>query len=248
MSRRKLQTASWVSVTSLTCVVLVLALSQTAAAVSWEGDVDPTSVGYTLSGDNIFTINSPPGETTANSTLGHGTYDLSTGLLDSTKGWQVHANITDASHTGGGNHKSAYLDIEDETGGISLKFFGNAINVSSDDHGTYGDLWNGLSCCNGADGGANTGPPHEVLITRDAGSDVISVLIDNLTTFGPYPADKGIGVAGGTQTLRFGGTNSGGAGATSTWDFIRVIPEPSTLVMLGLGCLGLTTFMRRRRS
>ena len=241
MIRNFIRTVSCLLVTTALSLVIVLVLSQTATAVSWEGDVNPTSVGYTLAGTDIFTINDPPGLTTANSSQGTGTYDLSTPLLNSATGWEVQLRVENASHTGGGNHTSSYIDIEDDTGGISLKFFGNAINISND-QGTYGDLWNGLSCCNGAGGIANTGPPHELVVTRAAGASDISVLVDGLSTWN-YPADKGIGVAGGTQTLRFGGSDAGG-GATATWDYIRVIPEPTTLTLLGLGCL--TMFMRRR--
>ena len=201
---------------SFTTVVAV----PVAGDVLWEGDVNPTAVGYTLDGDNIFNINSPPGETTVDSTQGSGTYVLDIGL-NSAAGWEIQLNVTSATHNGGGNHESAFIDIEDDTGGISLKFFGNAVNVSDVNNQIIGDLWNGLDCCNGFGGIANTGPPNAIAITRAPGSADIFVEIDALTTFGPYRATDYIGSAEGTQRVRFGGWQT--PGAISTWDYIRVL-------------------------
>lgn len=220
---------------SLSVVVLALFVTVVAAPVAgdvfWEGNTNPEDIGYSLEGLNIFTFDSPPGKTTVDSTRGVGTYVLGVGLTEAA-GWEVRMNVTRADHTGGGNHESAFIDIEDDTGGISLKFFGNAINIS-DDITTYGDLWNGTPCCSGANGTPNTAPPNEVVVSRAAGSEHVFVQVDGVDPpFGPYTATDYIGVADGTQRVRFGGSNTGG-GTISEWDYIRVIssaePPPPTL-------------------
>ncbi len=223
----------------------------TGAGFFWDGSGDPTAHGFAIApaSPTPFQFDTENGSpqpgvayqnTTADNAL-MGYYEAAVGLSNA-EGWTVEARVQVLQNTG--DHFGLFFSAEDEVGGVGALLFPDKIEWFNGGFDTFSatGLNDGALLTTAIDEGY-----HTLAITLAPNETAAHVWVDGI--------DQGtIDLTPGTYYARaVFGDGSSNSGGEANWDYVNVndtAPEPSTLVMAGIGlacALGYVWRKRRRR-
>lgn len=226
-----------------------------SATLMWDGSGDPASAGLELAHGTGITGSAgwyPDHESSASEGGSHvGTMWMNTDAYSGTgtwtryqlpsatantelvnaSGWTVEMRVQTVANTGDG--WGAAIDVEDNVGGVGVLLYPDKIDCYKGD-------WSSSTSISGLSTGY-----HTLRIAVAPAGTSANFYIDGAIT--PNATVNLVADAG--RRLVFGDISGGGSGRVN-FDYVNVnapVPEPSAIIMLAIGLLGLVCYAWRKR-
>ena len=226
--------------------VLLASALPAGAAVVFDGTGSPAGVGYSINGSAaIYSFDTPAAGIMSQTGAGPGEWFIdgatAAGQLNSAVGWVVEFRRDNMQFGGHGNH----VRVQDDDGYIGMINYGSGIEIYNGANQYYNT--------SGAIDNAGFFPLpagfHTVRLERAPGSSTATFTIDGGANGSINTVDATLTSVFDLGGPRFGfGNIASGSVADVQRDYVNVsaIPEPSSLVLLGLGAIGLGICKRKR--